>query len=118
MPHIYINLHQFGPTKIHMDQYLRPPFPLWIYMDICRTLLPPWSSTWFMDVPLYQSDQENVKSSELFGLYYQPIERSLEYEKETSILSITNNIWKNGTFKHSCSKMDDNLQSHLVFLSL
>ena len=85
-------------------------------MDICRT--PPWSSTWFMDVPLYQSDQENVKSSELFGLYYQPIERSLEYEKETSILSITNNIWKNGTFKHSCSKIDEKFQSHLVFLSL
>ena len=60
--------------------------------------------------------QANVKSAELFGLY-QPTERLLEYEKKTSILSITKNIWKNDvTFQDTCSKMDNNIQSHLVFI--
>ena len=35
-----------------MDQYLRPPSPLWIYMVIWKKNPSPWSSTWwFMDVP-------------------------------------------------------------------
>ena len=66
----------------------------------------------------FANQEKVVNSAELFGLYQPTSDRNIEYEKETSISSITKNIWKYSTFKLSSSKMDKSIHSHLVFSSI